>query len=209
MLDLAATAAIALLVTLDPLGTGPIFAALTRGDDPAHRRRMAVKGVLIAAGILFVFAFAGEALLHALGIGFPAFRIAGGILLLLLSVDMVFARPSGLRSTTAGEVEEATNRQDISVFPLAIPLIAGPGALTTVLLLMGRADGDPWAQMLVLGVLAAVLAVVLTALLAAGWISRVLGVTGINVVDRVLGILLAALACQFVIDGIRESGVAG
>ena len=209
MLDLAATAAVALLVTLDPLGTGPIFAALTRGDPPEHRRRMAVKGVLIAAGILFVFAFGGEALLHALGIGFPAFRIAGGILLLLLAVDMVFARPSGLRTTTASEEEEASQRGDISVFPLAIPLIAGPGALTTVLLLMGQAAGDPWRQAVVLGVLAAALAAVLAALLAAGWISRALGVTGINVIDRVLGILLAALACQFVIDGLKESGVAG
>lgn len=209
MLDLALTSAVAFLVTLDPLGTGPIFAALTRGAAAAHRRRMALKGVVIAAAILFVFAFGGEALLAALGIGFPAFRIAGGILLLLLAVDMVFARPSGLRSTTAGEEAEATLREDISVFPLAIPLIAGPGALTTVLLLMGQADGDPARQAVVLGTLAAVLAVVLAALLSAGWIGKVLGVTGVNVVDRVLGILLSALACQFVIDGVRESGVLG
>lgn len=209
MLDLALTSAVAFLVTLDPLGTGPIFAALTRGATAAHRRRMALKGVVIAAAILFVFAFGGEALLAALGIGFPAFRIAGGILLLLLSVDMVFARPSGLRSTTAGEEAEATLREDISVFPLAIPLIAGPGALTTVLLLMGQTDGDPARQAVVLGTLAAVLAVVLAALLSAGWIGKVLGVTGVNVVDRVLGILLSALACQFVIDGVRESGVLG
>jgi multiple antibiotic resistance protein len=209
VLDLALTSAVAFLVTLDPLGTGPIFAALTRGATAAHRRRMALKGVVIAAAILFVFAFGGEALLAALGIGFPAFRIAGGILLLLLSVDMVFARPSGLRSTTAGEEAEATLREDISVFPLAIPLIAGPGALTTVLLLMGQTDGDPARQAVVLGTLAAVLAVVLAALLSAGWIGKVLGVTGVNVVDRVLGILLSALACQFVIDGVRESGVLG
>lgn len=209
MLDLALTSAVAFLVTLDPLGTGPIFAALTRGAEAAHRRRMALKGVVIAAAILFVFAFGGEALLAALGIGFPAFRIAGGILLLLLAVDMVFARPSGLRSTTAGEEAEATLRDDISVFPLAIPLIAGPGALTTVLLLMGQADGDPARQAVVLGTLAAVLAVVLAALLSAGWIGKVLGVTGVNVVDRVLGILLSALACQFLIDGVTESGVLG
>ena len=100
MLDLALTSAVALLVTIDPIGTGPIFAALTRGSDDAHRRRMAIKGVLIAAIILFVFAFVGEFLLRALGIGFPAFRIAGGILLLLLAIDMAFARPSGIRSTT-------------------------------------------------------------------------------------------------------------
>ncbi len=203
------TSAIALLVTLDPLGTGPVFAALTRGSEAAYRRRMAVKGVVIAAGILFVFAFGGEILLRALGIGFPAFRIAGGILLLLLAIDMVFARPSGLRSTTAGEEAEATLRADISVFPLAIPLIAGPGALTTVLLLMGQADGDPLRQAVVLGVLSLVLVLMLVTLLAAGWVSKVLGVTGINVIDRVLGILLAALAVQFVIDGMRESGLWG
>ncbi|HEV7370620.1 MarC family protein [Arenibaculum sp.] len=209
MIDLVVTSAVALLVTIDPIGIGPVFAALTRGSDPAHRRRMAVKGVLIAALILFVFAFGGDFLLRALGIGFPAFRIAGGILLLLLAVDMVFARPSGLRSTTESEREEATHRQDISVFPVAIPLIAGPGALTTVVLMMGRAGTDPLLAAAVLGVLAAVLAATLAVLLAAGAMTRLLGVTGTNVISRVLGILLAALACQFVIDGLLESGIAG
>lgn len=209
MIDLVVTSTVALLVTIDPIGIGPVFAALTRGSDPAHRRRMAVKGVLIAALILFVFAFGGDFLLQALGIGFPAFRIAGGILLLLLAVDMVFARPSGLRSTTEGEREEATHRHDISVFPVAIPLIAGPGALTTVVLMMGRAGPDPLLAAAVLGVLAAVLVATLAVLLAAGAVTRLLGVTGTNVVSRVLGILLAALACQFVIDGLLESGIAG
>lgn len=207
MLDLVVTAAIALFVTIDPLGTGPVFAAMTRGADDAYRRTMAIKGVLIAAGILFAFAFGGDVLLRALGIGFPAFRVAGGILLLLLSIDMVFARPSGLRSTTQDEREEARTRQDISVFPLAIPLIAGPGAMTTILLLLGQAGGDPIRILTVLGVLAFVLATMLVALLFAGQIAKVLGVTGINVIDRVLGILLAALACQFVIDGVLESGL--
>ncbi|HSK38630.1 MAG TPA: MarC family protein [Arenibaculum sp.] len=207
MMDLVVTSAIALLVTIDPIGVGPIFAALTHGADPAHRRLMAIKGTLIGALILFVFAFGGEFLLRALGIGFPAFRIAGGILLLLLAIDMVFARPSGLRSTTDSEREEATHRQDISVFPLAIPLVAGPGALTTVLLLMGRADGDPMRMAAVLLVLALVLGATLVVLLSAGPVTRILGVTGTNVISRVLGILLAALACQFVIDGIMESGI--
>ncbi|UEM20645.1 MarC family protein [Skermanella mucosa] len=207
MLDLALTSAVALLVTIDPIGTGPVFAALTRGSDDAHRRRMAVKGVLIAAGILFVFAFVGDFLLRALGIGFPAFRIAGGILLLLLAIDMAFARPSGLRSTTEPEQEEATHKEDISVFPLAIPLIAGPGALTSLLLLMGKTDGDPLARAVVLGVLALVLLANLAVLLAAGRMTKLMGVTGVNVVNRILGILLAALACQFVIDGILQSGI--
>jgi multiple antibiotic resistance protein len=207
MLDLALTSAVALLVTIDPVGTGPVFAALTRDSDDAHRRRMAIKGVLIAAIILFVFAFVGEFLLHALGIGFPAFRIAGGILLLLLAIDMAFARPSGIRSTTPPEQEEASHKEDISVFPLAIPLIAGPGALTSLLLLMGRAQGDILGQAVVMGVLTLVLLANLAVLLAAAKVSKLMGVTGVNVINRVLGILLAALACQFVIDGILQSGI--
>ncbi|WP_245612969.1 MarC family protein [Skermanella stibiiresistens] len=201
------TSAVALLVTIDPIGTGPVFAALTRGSDDAHRRLMAVKGVLIAACILFVFAFAGNFLLRALGIGLPAFRIAGGILLLLLAIDMAFARPSGLRSTTEPEQAEASLKDDISVFPLAIPLIAGPGALTSLLLLMGRTEGDILGQAVVLGVLALVLLTNLGVLLAAAKVTKLMGVTGVNVVNRILGILLAALACQFVIDGIMQSGI--
>jgi multiple antibiotic resistance protein len=162
---------------------------------------------LIAAGILFVFAFGGDFLLRTLGIGFPAFRIAGGILLLLLAIEMVFARASGIRATTRPEQEEASHKDDISVFPLAIPLIAGPGTLTSVLLLMGRAGGDPWREAAVLAMLAGVLMTTLLVLLTAGPLSRLLGVTGINVITRVLGILLAALACQFIIDGLLDSGV--
>jgi multiple antibiotic resistance protein len=208
MQDLLVTAAVALFVTIDPLGIGPVFAALTRGMDDAHRRLMAVKGVLIGAGIILFFALGGDFLLRALGIGLPAFRIAGGILLLLLAIDMIFARPSGLRSTTESEREEASHRQDISVFPLAIPLIAGPGTLTTILLLMGRTGYEPIAVAAVLGVLALVLGATLAVLLTAARMTRLLGITGINVVSRVLGIVLAALACQFVIDGILESGIA-
>lgn len=208
MQDLLVTAAVALFVTIDPLGIGPVFAALTRGADDAHRRRMAVKGVLIGAGIILFFALGGDFLLRALGIGMPAFRIAGGILLLLLAIDMIFARPSGLRSATESEREEATHRQDISVFPLAIPLIAGPGTLTTILLLMGRTGYEPAAVAAVLGVLVLVLGVTLAVLLTAARMTRLLGITGINVVSRVLGIVLAALACQFVIDGILASGIA-
>jgi multiple antibiotic resistance protein len=207
MTDFIATAAVMLFVTIDPVGIGPLFAALTRGADAVHRRRMAVKGVLIAAGILFVFAFGGDFLLRTLGIGFPAFRIAGGILLLLLAIEMVFARASGIRATTRPEQEEASHKDDISVFPLAIPLIAGPGTLTSVLLLMGRAGGDPWREAAVLAMLAGVLMTTLLVLLTAGPLSRLLGVTGINVITRVLGILLAALACQFIIDGLLDSGV--
>lgn len=208
MFDLALSAFIAFFVTIEPAGVGPVFVALTQGTSARHKRRMAVKGTLIAAGILFVFAFVGQLLLQSLGIGFAAFRIAGGILLLLLAIDMVFARPSGLRSTTPGEDAEAQAAADISVFPLAIPLLAGPGALTSVLLLMDRANGAA-EHALVLGILSVVLAITLAVLLFAGAVTRFLGVTGVNVINRVLGILLAALACQFLIDGARQAGFIG
>lgn len=206
MYDLLLTAAIALFVTIDPVGLGPVFAGLTAGMEPRQRRRIAVKGTLIGAVLLFAFAFVGELLLNSLGISTAAFRIAGGILLLLLAIDMVFARESGLRTTTEDEKEEALNSADISVFPLAIPLIAGPGAMTSVVLFMGRAQDWPQ-QTAVLGVLAVVLIATLLVLLFAGEVSRMLGRTGINVINRVLGILLTALACQFVLDGLMESGV--
>lgn len=207
MTDLVLSTFIAFFVTIDPIGLGPMFAALTAGMSPRYRRRMAVKGVLIGTLLLFGFAFVGELLLTSLGIGVGAFRIAGGILLLLVAIDMVFARESGLRTTTEGEKQEAQHRADISVFPLAIPLIAGPGAMTSVVLLMGRADGDWMMQLTVLGVLSGVLLATLFVLIFAGEVSKLLGVTGINVINRVLGILLTALACQFIIDGVIESGV--
>ena len=207
MTDLVLSTFIAFFVTIDPIGLGPMFAGLTAGMDARLRRRTAIKGVTIGAGLLFGFAFVGELLLNSLGISTGAFRIAGGILLLLVAIDMVFARESGLRTATEDEKQEARHRADISVFPLAIPLIAGPGAMTSVVLLMGRTGGDLPGQMIVLGVLAGVLLATLVVLLFAGEVSKLLGVTGINVINRVLGILLTALACQFVIDGIIESGV--
>ncbi|MFV3076736.1 MarC family protein [Niveispirillum fermenti] len=207
MSDLVLSTFIAFFVTIDPIGLGPLFAGLTAGMDSRHRRRTAIKGVLIGTGLLFAFAFIGELLLTSLGISVGAFRIAGGILLLLVAIEMVFARESGLRTATEDEKQEARHRADISVFPLAIPLIAGPGAMTSVVLLMGRADGDWMMQAAVLAVLSGVLLATLVCLLFAGEVGKLLGVTGINVINRVLGILLTALACQFIIDGVVESGV--
>jgi multiple antibiotic resistance protein len=198
---------IAFFVTIDPIGLGPMFAGLTAGMDARLRRRTAIKGVTIGTILLFGFAFVGDLLLKSLGISTAAFRIAGGVLLLLVAIEMVFARESGLRTATEDEKQEARHRADISVFPLAIPLIAGPGAMTSTVLLMGRAQGEPMMQVAVLGVLALVLLSTLVCLLFAGEVSKLLGVTGINVINRVLGILLTALACQFVIDGIIESGI--
>jgi multiple antibiotic resistance protein len=192
-------------VVIDPIGMAPIFAAITRGQTEEHRHRMAVRGTTIAGIILILFAIGGEAFLDMLGIGMPAFRIAGGILLFLVALDMLFAHDTPLRRTSQPEEEEAERKRDISVFPLAIPLIAGPGALTSVVLLMGIAGGSPVRQGLVLAVMIVVLCALLGALIVTGRMMRFLGVTGINVVTRILGLVLAALAVQFVIDGAREA----
>jgi len=190
-------------VVIDPIGLVPMFGALTAGASDEYRRRMAVKGVLIAALVLLFFAIVGFALLRILGIGLGAFRIAGGILLFLLAIDMVFARHSGLRSTTKRETEEARGRDDISVFPLAIPLIAGPGAMTTLLLMLSAAHGRPAEVGVVLGILGAVLIMALGVLLLSVRILAWMGETGANVVTRLLGVLLTALAVQFVLTGIQ------
>ena len=196
---------ITLLVVIDPVGIAPIFAALTRGGTVHYRRRMAIKGVLLATAMLLFFVFTGDALLRYLGISLPAFKIAGGALLFLLAIDMVFARHSGLRTTTVKEQEEAQYKDDISVFPLAFPLLAGPGALTTVLLTMSNNRHDPVLFAGLLGVLFAVLLLTLISLLAAPRLTKLLGETGSKVVDRLLGLILTALAMQFIVDGVRAS----
>jgi multiple antibiotic resistance protein len=195
---------VTLFVVIDPIGVAPLFMSLTPTETVAERRKLALKGVAIGAGILFVFGLFGEALLNALGIGMPAFRIAGGILLVLLSIDMLMARDSGLRNTTEDETQEGAKRADISVFPLAIPLIAGPGALTSIVLLMGKAEGDRQMQITVLATTAVVLILTLLCLLAASTLMKLLGVTGVNVITRVFGIITAALGVQFVIDGVTR-----
>lgn len=201
MLDLLINTFVILVVVIDPIGLSPMFAALTHGGTPAYKRRMAFKGTALAAAVLVVFALIGDSLLRSLGISLAAFRIAGGVLLFLLAIDMVFARHSGLRSTTLREQAEAEQRKDISVFPLAIPLIAGPGAITTVLLTVGS-HPSLTTSVVVLLVLAVVLLLALGALLLAPRIMTLMGETGANVVTRVLGIVLAALAVQFMLDGI-------
>ena len=195
---------VTLLVTVDPVGTAVMFLALTTHASPQHRHRMAWRGTLLATAIILAFAIAGQWLLGVLGISFAAFRIAGGLLLFLLATDMVLALHSGIRTTTEPELEEAARSRDVAVFPLAIPLLAGPGALTSIMLLTGDA-ASLGAQTRVLASLFAVMALALLALLAATQVGRLLGVTGANVVTRVLGVVLAALATQFVIDGVRES----
>jgi multiple antibiotic resistance protein len=194
---------VTLLVIVDPLGLAPIFAALTKGFSDKRKREAAIRGTVLGGMILFLFALAGDVLLKAVGIGLPAFRIAGGLLLFLLSLDMVFARPSGMRATAVREQEEEEYQQDISVFPLAIPLLAGPGGITTVLLYTGGSSAGRVALFMV--VLFVVLLLTLVSLLLAPRVMRLLGETGSNVLARVLGVLLAALSVQFVIDGLQTS----
>ncbi len=201
MFDLFLDTLIIMFVVIDPLGIAPVFAALTHGDSLADKRRTAIRGTLIAGGILLVFVLAGDALLRVLGIGMPAFQISGGVLLFLLAVDMVFARHSGLRSTTEREQNEAKTKKDISVFPLAIPLIAGPGALTTVLLKVGEQGDDLRVIGTMLLVLFIVLLTTLISLFFSARIMNIIGETGANVVSRVFGVILAALAIQYVLDG--------
>ncbi|QIN82428.1 NAAT family transporter [Rubrobacter tropicus] len=194
---------VTLLVVIDPLGLAPIFAALTRGYPQKRKRETAIRGTFLGTIILLIFALAGDVLLSALGIGIPAFRIAGGVLLFLLSLDMVFASPAGLRSRTVREQEEDDFGQDVSVFPLAIPLLAGPGAITTVLLYTG--ERSPAELGVFITVLLFVLLLTLLSLLLAPRIMGLFGETGANVLSRVLGVLLAALAVQFVLDGLQAS----
>ena len=203
MTELIVDSFIIFFVVVDPIGLAPMFAALTPGASPALRRRLALRGVLIAGVILFAFVIVGDALLRALGIGLASFQIAGGVLLFLLAVDMLFVRHSGLRSTTAREQKEAAHRKDISVFPLAIPLIAGPGALTTVLLMVGDQGDNPAVIGATLAVVVLVLGVTLAALFLSGRLLRLIGETGANVVSRVLGVVLAALAVQYILDGLQ------
>ena len=203
MLKFVFNSLVTLLVVIDPLGLSPIFAALTRGYPEKRKREAAIRGTVLGAAILFLFTLAGNVLLEALGISIPAFRIAGGILLFFLALDMIFASPTGLRSRTIREQEEISYEHDVSVFPLAIPLIAGPGAITTVLLYTGERSALEVGAFL--AVLLAVLLLTLVSLLLAPRIMRFFGETGSNVLTRVLGVLLAALAVQFVLDGLGAS----
>lgn len=205
MFNFLTGAFITLFVIIDPFGVIPIFIALTRGDSKAQRAKIASKATVISLVLLLTFAFVGDYLLDSLGISIPSFRIAGGILLLLAAIDMVVARHSGISSTTQDEQKEALKRDDISVFPLAIPLIAGPGALVSSVILMREVEGDLIMQLGLIAVLVFVVLIMYVCLLMAEPISKLLGVTGSNVLGRVFGIIIAALAVQFIIDGLTQS----
>jgi multiple antibiotic resistance protein len=191
-------------VVVEPISLIPLFAGLTEGANDAYKRLMAGKAAAISLGICILFALVGAKFLHVMGISLNSFRIAGGTLLFLISLDMVFARTSGTRSTTP-EREESLKREDISVFPLAFPFIAGPGALATILLTAGEVWGKPVLFAGFLGVVAIVIAVCLALMLGAARLMNLLGVTGAAVMSRLSGVVLAALAVQFISDGIRGS----
>jgi multiple antibiotic resistance protein len=189
-----------LLVIVDPVGTVPAFLALAGSRPAGDQRRIALKAVLVAGGLMAFFALAGAWLLGHLGISLGAFRVAGGLLLFRIAVDMVFAQHE---RETAAEEQEARTRADISVFPLAIPLIAGPGTLASVMILAGEAESRPFGLALLLATGTAVLILCYLALRLSRRVGQALGQTGVNVITRVFGILLAALAVQYVADGVR------
>ena len=210
MIELFTTAFITLAVIIDPPGCAPIFASLTRGASAAERRRLAIRSAGIAWGILMFFALLGEPLLRTLGISLSAFRLAGGIMLFMIALDMVFERRTERREERAKEIEGTPEAEDISVFPMAIPMIAGPGSIASIMLLSARADGTV-EGLTVLAAMTAVILLTLVALLAAGPLMKLIGAKLEAMITRILGVILAALAVQFVLDGLERSlpGLAG
>lgn len=201
-IDLLFTAFVTLFVVMDPIGSTPIFVTLTSGMSKAERRKVAIRAIVIAGCLLTLFGLAGDSVLGAIGIGMPAFRISGGLLLFLIAVEMLFERRSERREKQSNEAPP-----DPSVFPLAMPLLAGPASLATMVLLTSQVQGDYAAIAAIHGVLLLVLAVVFVLFSLGGVIERVLGHTGIVVVTRLLGILLAALSVQFVLNGLGDLGL--
>lgn len=204
MLSLFISAFVTLFVVIDPPGCAPIYASLTRGVSAHHRRAMALRAVLIAAAILLVFGLWGRNLLHLLGIELHSFRIAGGIMLFMIALEMVFERRTQRREDRAQKIIDTPEVEDVSVFPMAMPMIAGPGTITTVMLLMSRAEGME-ERLIVFGAIAANLGLMILALFSAGALMAVLGQKIEAVITRLLGVLLAALAVQFVIDGVKAN----
>ncbi|HYA72361.1 MAG TPA: MarC family protein [Roseiarcus sp.] len=200
-LDFLKTALVTLLVTLDPPGLAPVFIGLTLGMTNAAKREVALRACLIAFAVLAAFAFGGRAVMDALGISIPAFRIAGGLLLFYIAFDMVFALQAERKGELANDAVSVDHIRNVAAFPLAIPLMAGPGSITATMLLAGRAGGD-WISLAgLMAIVALVMAATFAVFLAAERVSRLLGTTGNVVLTRMLGVVLAALAVQFVIDG--------
>ena len=204
MSQLFLSAFITLFVVIDPPGCAPIYAGLTKGATSAQRRNMAIRATLIAGVILLIFALFGEQLLGALHIDLDSFRIAGGLMLFWIAFEMVFEKRTQRREERAEKLAATPEVEDVSIFPMAIPMLAGPGAIAAIMLLMNEARDLPQTAT-VLGALTAVLIITMLALIAAGPIMRLFGDKVEAAITRVLGVLLAALAAQYVIDGLRGS----
>ena len=204
MTELFISAFITLFVVIDPPGCAPIYAGLTKGATPAQARTMALRACVIAAVILVIFALFGEDLLNALHIELDSFRIAGGLMLFFIAFEMVFEKRTQRRTERADKVSADPEVEDVSVFPMAMPMLAGPGAIAAIMLLTNEAQGTEQ-TLVVLGALAAVLVITAIALVAAGPLIRLLGDKVEAVITRLLGVLLAALAAQYVIDGLKGS----
>jgi len=199
----------AIFFVVDPMGAMPIFMAMTRADAPAKRRDMARRACIAAFFILTTFAIAGTLIFKVFGISLGAFKVAGGVLLLLTSIEMLRVQPQRTR-VTPEEEQEGVEKEDVAIFPLAIPLLAGPGSIATVTALMGRAGRKAFAIPVILSILVTCVASYLM-LVAADRISAFLGVTGLSVMNRVIGLIIGALAVQFMFDGLRDTfpGLAG
>ncbi|WP_086619354.1 MarC family protein [Erythrobacter tepidarius] len=204
MTELFLSAFVTLFVVIDPPGCAPIYAGLTKGASAAQARNMALRATLIASIILLIFALFGQELLAALHIELNSFRIAGGLMLFFIAFDMVFEKRTQRRESRAEKIAATPEIEDVSVFPMAMPMLAGPGAIAAVMLLMNEADGLS-ESLEVLAALAAVLVITAAALVAAGPLIRLLGDKVEAVITRLLGVLLAALAAQYVIDGLKGS----
>jgi multiple antibiotic resistance protein len=204
VIEIFGSALVTFLVIIDPPGCAPIFASLTRGTSAAHRRSMAVRSSLIAWAVLMFFALLGKPLLHGLGISLASFRIAGGIMLFFIALDMVFERRTERREKRAEAIEGTPQAEDISVFPMAIPMITGPGSIASAMLWVSRAE-DVAAVAVVLAAITVVMLITLVTLLAAGPLMRLIGEKVEAMITRILGVILAALAAQFVIDGLKQS----
>lgn len=204
MVELFVSAFVTLFVVIDPPGCAPIFASLTSDAPQSARRSMALRSIMVATGILIFFALLGEDLLGAMGISLDAFRIAGGVMLFMIATDMVFEKRTERRSSRADDVKAQPGHDDVSVFPMAIPMIAGPGSIASVMLLTAKARGLE-ETLSVLGALGAVLLLTLTALMAAGPLMKLLGYKMEAMITRLLGVVLAALAAQYVIDGVKAA----
>lgn len=204
MIELFVSALVTFFVVIDPPGCIPIYAGMTRGASDIQHRAMAVRAIATAALILFIFAVFGEKLLHALGVGLDAFRIAGGIMLFLIALEMVFEKRTQRRESRVRAVNETQEIEDISIFPMAIPMIAGPGAIASAMLLMARSDGL-MESLVVMSAMGAVLLLLLIGLLLSHPLMNLLGDKIEAAVTRILGVVLAALAAQFVVDGLKAS----